>query len=249
LILAVFILGLVIGSFLNVCIYRIPEGKSIVSPPSSCPSCGSRIRWYDNIPVLSYLMLRGRCRSCGERISIQYPLVELTTAVLSVLLFLRFGVSIDMLYFLVLTCSLIVISVIDIRLKLIPVRLCYFCMLFGMALSPLSSTGFINSVLGASFGAGIVLFIIETYYVVRNVEGMGYGDANVLALIGAFLGWRKILLVLFIASLVGTAFGLTYMLLSRKGLKASIPFGPFLSAGAFITIILGDRIISWYLGG
>ncbi len=245
-----FIFGLVVGSFLNVCIYRIPKNESIVSPPSRCPSCGGRIRWYDNIPILSYLILKGKCRYCGERISVQYPIVELLTGILTVGLVLRFGFTFDTAYFLVLIYSLIVISFIDLELKIVPVKVCYFAMVIGILLSPFSdSITFKNSVLGASFGAGIILFIAETYLILKNVEGMGYGDANIMALIGAFVGWEKVLLVLFLSSLFGALAGIIYMILKRRGLKVAIPYGPFLSIGAYVTIVYGDKVIGWYLGG
>ncbi len=244
-----FILGLVLGSFLNVCIYRLPKGESIVYPPSKCPSCGAVIKWYDNIPLISYILLKGRCRNCKERISLQYPLVELLTGFLTTGIFLKFGVSFDTLYFLFLVYALIVISFIDLKFKLVPVKVCYFLMVIGIILSPFSENiTFEDSVLGASFGAGVILFIIETYFVIRGVEGMGYGDANIMALIGAYIGWEKVLLVLFISSFVGALIGISYMVFKKQGMKVAIPYGPFLSIGAYVTIIFGDSIVNWYLG-
>jgi len=248
--LVAFIFGLLIGSFLNVCIYRIPKGESIIFPPSSCPSCGERIRWYDNIPVISYLLLRGRCRHCGGRIPLRYPIVELLTAVLTVVILWRFGLSVSAFYYLILTYVLVVISFIDLDTMLVPVKLCYFAMLAGILLSPLvPEVSFKDSVLGASFGAGLILFIIETYAVFTGKEGMGYGDANIMALIGAFIGWQKVLLALFIASFVGALVGIGYILLKGKNFRVAIPFGPFLSIGGYITAIYGDRLLDWYLGG
>ena len=248
--LVAFIFGLLIGSFLNVCIYRIPKGESIIFPPSSCPSCGERIRWYDNIPVISYLLLRGRCRHCGGRIPLRYPIVELLTAVLTVVILWRFGLSVSAFYYLVLTYVLIVISFIDLDTMLVPVKLCYFAMLAGILLSPLvPEVSFKDSVLGASFGAGLILFIIETYAVFTGKEGMGYGDANIMALIGAFIGWQKVLLALFIASFVGALVGMGYVFLKGKSLKVAVPFGPFLSVGGYLTVLYGDKLLSLYLGG
>jgi leader peptidase (prepilin peptidase)/N-methyltransferase len=245
-----FILGLAVGSFLNVCIYRIPKGKSIVTPPSSCPSCGQRIKWYDNIPIVSFLLLKGRCRHCGKRISIRYPLVELLTALLTTMIVLRFGASISTFYYLVLTYVLIVVSFIDLDTMLVPVKLCYFSMVAGILLSPfVPEVNFKDSILGASFGAGLILFIIETYAIFTGKEGMGYGDANIMAVIGAFIGWQKVLLALFIASFIGALVGVGYILLKGKNLRAAIPFGPFLSIGGYITAIYGDRLLDWYLGG
>ncbi len=241
-----FILGLVIGSFLNVCIYRIPKGKSILYPPSSCPKCGQRIKWYDNIPLIGYLLLRGRCRSCGERISPIYPAVELLTGLLTLAVFCKFGPTFDSLYYLILTYYLIVVSFIDLKTMEVPVKLSYFTLLAGLLLSLFTqSQTFKEAVFGASFGAGVILFIIETYFVFTGKEGMGYGDANIMAVVGAFLGWEKVLLTLFIASVTGALVG---VILKAKR-EAQIPFGPFLSVGAIISLLFGERIIEWYLGG
>ena len=245
-----FVLGLFIGSFLNVCIYRIPEGKSVVWPPSHCPKCGSSIKPYDNIPVISYLILRGRCRSCGERISWQYPVVELLTGLLTAATVCRFGLSFSSLYYLLLIYYLIVVSFIDLKTMEVPVRLSYGALLSGLFLSFfVSEHSFKEAVFGASFGAGIILFIIESYYVFTGKEGMGYGDANIMAVVGAFLGWKKVLLTLFAASFIGAVVGIGLILLKNKSKENPLPFGPFLSAGALISLFFGDVLINWYLGG
>lgn len=243
----VFVFGLIIGSFLNVCIYRIPRGESVVMPPSHCPNCGKRIRWYDNIPIISYLILRGKCRFCGQPISIQYPIIELLTGILTLGIFLRFGISFDTIYYLILTYVLVVISVIDLKSMLVPVKPCYFAMVLGIILSPFtSSITFKSSMLGASFGAGVILFIIETYYIIAGKKGMGYGDANIMALVGAFLGWQKVFLTLFLASLMGATVGI-FLIANGKSRKTPIPFGPYISLAAYITVLFGNNIISWYL--
>ncbi len=245
-----FLLGLFIGSFLNVCIYRIPKGESVVWPPSHCPTCGERIKPYDNIPVVSYFLLKGRCRNCGERISWQYPAVELLTGVLTAATVCKFGVSFSSLYYLLLAYYLIVVSFIDLKTMEVPVRLSYGTLLSGLLLSFfVPQHSFKEAVFGASFGAGIILFIIETYYVFTGKEGMGYGDANIMAVVGAFLGWKKVLLTLFLASLVGAAVGITLILLRRGEREKPIPFGPFIAAGALLSLYFGDRLINWYLGG
>lgn len=247
--LMAFIFGTIVGSFLNVCIYRIPMGESVIYPFSHCPKCGEKIKWYDNIPIISYLILRGKCRNCGEKISVQYPLIELLTGILTAGVIWRYGVSFVSLYFLILIYVLIVVSMIDLKTMLVPVKLCYFAMVAGILLSlfvPVIS--FKDSILGASFGAGIILFIIETYYIFTGKEGMGYGDANIMAVIGAFLGWEKVLLTIFFASLIGSVVGIALMVLRGKNVKFALPFGPFLSAGTYITILFGDEIIKWYLG-
>ncbi len=247
--LLAFVFGTIVGSFLNVCIYRIPTGESVIYPFSHCPKCGEKIKWYDNIPIISYLILRGKCRNCGEEISVQYPLIELLTGILTAGVICKFGVSFVSLYFLILIYVLIVVSMIDLKTMLVPVKLCYFAMVAGILLSlfvPVIS--FKDSILGASFGAGIILFIIETYYIFTGKEGMGYGDANIMAVIGAFLGWEKVLLTIFFASLIGSVVGIALMVLKGKNSKFALPFGPFLSAGTYITILFGDEIIKWYLG-
>ena len=247
--LMAFIFGTIVGSFLNVCIYRIPMGESVIYPFSHCPECGEKIKWYDNIPIISYLILRGKCRNCGEKISVQYPLIELLTGILTAGVIWKYGISLVSLYFLILACVLIVVSMIDIKTMLVPVKLCYFAMVAGIMLSPfIPIISLKDSILGASFGAGIILFIIETYYIFTGKEGMGYGDANIMALIGAFLGWEKVLLTIFFASLIGSVVGVALMVLKGKNTKFALPFGPFLSAGAYITILFGNEIINWYLG-
>ena len=161
-----FVLGLFIGSFLNVCIYRIPKEKSVIWPPSHCPACGERIKPYDNIPVLSYFFLKGKCRNCGERISWQYPTVELLTGILTTATVCKFGVSFSSLYYLLLVYYLIVVSFIDLKTMEVPVRLSYGALLSGLLLSFfVPNYSFKEAVFGASFGAGVILFIIETYYV------------------------------------------------------------------------------------
>ena len=245
-----FVLGLFIGSFLNVCIYRIPKGESVIWPPSHCPKCGERIKPYDNIPVISYFLLKGRCRNCAERISWQYPVVELLTGILTAATACKFGVSFSTFYYLLLVYYLIVVSFIDLKTMEVPVKLSYGALLSGLLLSFfVPQHSFKEAVFGASFGAGIILFIIETYYVLTGKEGMGYGDANIMAVVGAFLGWKKVLLTLFFASLVGAATGITLILLRRSDREKPIPFGPFIAAGALISLYFGDRLINWYLGG
>ncbi len=245
-----FVFGSIIGSFLNVCIYRLPKKLSIVFPPSSCPNCGARIKWFDNIPLLSYLILRGRCRNCGWKIPLRYPIVEFLTGFSSLAMFLKFGLSFDYFYFFVLMCSLIVIAFIDIDYLEVPVDICYFTMVFGIVLSIFSKqVSFVDSILGASFGAGIILFIIDTYRIFRKKEGMGYGDANIMAAIGAFIGWKLVPVALFFASLIGALVGIAVILAKGKDADTPLPFGPFLAVGAFLTVIFGRQILSLILRG
>jgi len=245
-----FLLGLFIGSFLNVCIHRIPKGESVVYPPSHCPNCGRNIKPYDNVPLLSYLILKGRCRYCKEKISIRYPIVELLTGILTASVFCKFGLSFDSFYYLLLTYYLITVSFIDIETMEIPVKLSYFILILGITLSLFSShQSFKDAVLGASFGSGIILFIIETYYVITNKEGMGYGDANIMAVVGAFLGWQNVLTTLFVASFVGALLGVFLMVFKGKDREFPIPFGPFLAVGALFSLFFGKAAVEWYLGG
>ncbi|OMH40519.1 prepilin peptidase [Desulfurobacterium indicum] len=244
-----FVLGTIIGSFLNVCIYRLPREESIIFPGSHCPKCNSPIKWYDNIPIISYLLLKGKCRYCGEKIPPIYPLVELLSGLLTAGIFFRFGISFDSFYYSILTWFLIVISAIDIKELMVPVKPCYIVMVLGILLSPFThSVSLIDSILGASLGAGIILFIIESYFIFRNKEGMGYGDANIMAVIGAFLGWKKVFFVIFFASLIGAIVGIIFII-SGKDSESPLPFGPFLAIGGYLTIFLGDLLLKFYLGG
>lgn len=248
-IVSAFLLGSIIGSFLNVCIIRVPEGRSIVSPPSHCPTCKSAIRFYDNIPVFSYILLGGKCRGCGERISPRYPLVEFLTGCLSVLLLLRFGPSLSYVVYLLFVSSLVVITFIDIDHRIIPDKISLPAIPIGFALSfLLPEVTWLQSLIGILVGGGSLLLVAVVYEAITGVEGMGGGDIKLLAMLGAFLGWEGVLFTIMASSLIGSVAGGGYMVLSGKGRKAAVPFGPFLSLGAFIYLLWGDLIIRWYLG-
>jgi len=243
-----FILGAVIGSFLNVCIYRIPEGQSIVSPPSRCPQCGTRIRWYQNVPLLSYLLLGGHCGSCRARISPRYPLVECLTAVLFVLVVWRFGLQPFVPVLWLLVAALVTITFIDLDHQIIPDVIS----LPGIAIGFLCSflipwVDWLDSLLGILFGGGSLLLIAWGYEKLTGKEGMGGGDIKLLAMLGAFLGWRAILPIVFFSSLIGTLVGVPVMLVSGKGRRLAIPFGPFLALGALVYLFWGPQLIRWYL--
>jgi len=243
-----FLFGLVVGSFLNVCIHRIPKGESIIWPPSHCPNCGERIKWYDNLPLVSYFILKGRCRSCKEKISPLYPAVELLTGLVTLALTCKLGLSPDALYYAFFSYYLIVVGLIDARTMEVPVKLSYFTLLAGLFLAFFTkSQSFKEAVFGASLGAAIILFINETFLIITGKEGMGYGDANIMAVVGSFLGWKKVLLTLFIASVIGAIYGV----LALQKREEPFPFGPFLAAGAFVSLFFGEEIINWYvnLGG
>ncbi len=239
--LAAFLWGTVLGSFLNVCAYRLPRGESIVSPGSRCPRCGNPIRWYDNIPLLSYLLLRARCRACGSPISFRYPLVELASGLLSALLFLRFGFTPAYLGFLAFGAALLVASLIDLDYQIIPDEISLPGILVGLAFSvfnPLVTP--LTAFLGALCGAGGLYLVAEFYYFLAKREGLGGGDLKLLALIGAFLGLKSLVPVLLLASLTGSVVGIAFTLFYKIKEKRTfaIPFGPFLSLGALVYLLL-----------
>jgi leader peptidase (prepilin peptidase) / N-methyltransferase len=239
-----FLFGLILGSFLNVCIYRMPLGKSIVSPPSSCPHCGTRIRFYDNIPIFSYLLLLGKCRSCRTEISLRYPVVELTSGLLSMALFVRYGLSLHYLMLFAFCASLLVVAFIDIDHKIIPdaISLPGIGFGFGYSLLPSSPVSLFESVLGILVGGGSLYMVGLIYRWIRKQEGMGGGDVKLLAMIGAWMGWKSLPMVILLSSLAGSLIGGGCLLLSRRRLSEAIPFGPFLVLGAFLGLFFGKEI-------
>lgn len=244
----VFVGGLVVGSFLNVCICRMPKDESVVSPPSHCPRCGYRIRWYDNIPIVSYLVLAGACRGCGTRISLQYPLVELLNGLLTLLLFLRFGPSLTFLALFLFCSSLVVITFIDIEHQIIPDEISLPGIVAGFLFSFfLPWLGWLNSLAGILLGGGSLLLVAYGYQWLTGKEGMGGGDIKLLAMMGAFLGWKSVPFIIFASSLVGSVVGITVMLIQKKDSKLAIPYGPYLAFGAVLYIFYGRQLIQWYL--
>lgn len=244
-----FVFGTIIGSFLNVCIYRIPAGKSIVSPPSACPHCGHRIRWYQNVPILSWLLLRGRCASCRATIAIRYPLIEALTGGLFVLVLWYFGLSWATLIYWLLAAALVVITFIDLDHRIIPDLLSLPGIVIGFLCSFLIPwLPWYESLLGILVGGGTLYLVAWLYEVLAKREGMGGGDIKLLAMLGAFLGWKAIFPVIFFASLVGTLVGVPLMLLRRGDAKLAIPFGPFLATAALVYLFWGADLIDWYLG-
>ena len=246
--------GASVGSFLNVCIYRIPIGKSILSPASSCPSCGLKIRFYDNIPVLSYILLRARCRHCREPISFQYPLVEILTSVSGVFLFRRFGLSAWLFVYALFISSLIVVTFIDLSHRIIPDVITLPGIVMGTVFSALMTypffyPGVVSSLAGIAAGGGIVFVISSLYYLASGQAGMGGGDVKLLAMVGAFLGWKGVFFTLFSGAFVGAAIGLSLMVFWGKKSKYALPFGPFLSLGAYVYVFYGRELIDWYISG
>jgi len=238
-----FIIGIIIGSFLNVVIYRLPKNKSIVSPPSSCGSCGHRLSALDLVPVVSYIFLEGKCRHCGERISIRYPLVELLTGGLFALLFWRFGLSFDFVRFAVLSCILVSAAFIDIDHRIIPDKLNLFGIVTGLVFIFLPDSLTIkNALLGLVVGGGLLLLVA-----VISRGAMGGGDIKLFAVIGLFLGLEKTIVALFLTFLLGGIAGIILVATKIKSRKDYIPFGPFIGIGAFIAIMWYNQLIIYYL--
>jgi leader peptidase (prepilin peptidase) / N-methyltransferase len=243
-----FAFGAVVGSFLNVCICRMPKNESVVFPPSHCTKCDYVIRWYDNIPVLSYLLLRGRCRRCGERISLQYPLVEFINGALTVALLLKFGPSFVFAVLFLFCSALVVVTFIDLKHQIIPDVLTLPGIVIGFIVSFfIPQLGWLNSLIGILAGGGSLLLIAYGYQLLAKKDGMGGGDIKLLAMMGAFFGWKAILFIIFASSLVGSVIGITVMLAQKKDSTLAIPFGPFLASAAVLYIFYGNRIIFWYL--
>ena len=243
-----FVFGLALGSFLNVCIYRIPLKKSIVHPPSSCPNCGAAIRFYDNIPVISYMVLLGRCRHCRAPISFRYPLVELITGLLSVALFVHFGLSPKYIFLFLFTVALIAIAFIDLEHKIIPDAISLPGILVGLAFSFFPSAGVspLDALIGAAGGAAFLLLVGVAFEKVTGREGMGGGDVKLLAMIGAWMGWKALPYIILISSLSGAVIGGVSLAVSRQGVRSRIPFGPFLALGALVFLFFGDDIALWF---
>jgi len=243
----IFLLGLFFGSFFNVCIWRIPRRKSIVRPPSHCPRCKSPIRFYDNIPVLSWLLLQAKCRRCRQPISARYPLVEALTGVLFLLLVLRFGVSWPFLRGLVFTGILIVVAFIDLDFRLIPDVISLPGVAVGL-LSSLLVREFVPALLGAAVGAALIFLAGWFWKLATRREGMGSGDVVLAALIGSFLGWQQGLLAIFLGVVLGVLVGGGAALLRKQNLRRPVPFGPFLALGSLVALFLGETILRWYGG-
>jgi leader peptidase (prepilin peptidase)/N-methyltransferase len=240
--------GAAVGSFLNVCIGRIPEGLSIVTPPSRCPQCGHPIRFYDNIPIISFLLLGRKCRDCRGEISFRYPLIELLTAVFAWLLFRRFGLTPAFPAAFVFVCVLIVISFIDFDHQIIPhlLSLSGIPVFFVLAVLYMGLTA-IDAFLGVMIGAGVLYFVAVYYEAMTGREGMGGGDVNLLAMLGAFLGWKSLLFILLISSLLGAFVGLVLILFKGKDMKYAVPFGPFLCIAAVVYLFFGDDLMALFL--
>jgi leader peptidase (prepilin peptidase) / N-methyltransferase len=242
-----FLFGAIVGSFLNVCIYRIPNKRSIVSPPSSCPQCGHRIRWYQNIPIVSYLFLGGRCSSCQAQISLRYPGIEALTGGLFCLTLSVFGFSLATLVYWVFISSLIVVTFVDIDHQIIPDVISIPGIVLGFIFSFIIPwVTWLDSLVGILVGGGVLLSIAWIYEKLAKREGMGGGDIKLLAMLGSFMGWKAVLPIIFLASLAGTLIGVPLMFLQRGDTKFAIPFGPFLAISAIVYLFWGAQIVQWY---
>lgn len=267
-----FLFGLAVGSFLNVCIYRLPRGESLILPRSRCPTCGNPIKAWDNIPLLSFLLLRGRCRACGARISWRYPAVELLTGLLFLLAVARFGLGPSTPFLLLFLSALVVVTFIDLEHQIIPHVITLPAIPLGLLMSLLfRSPPFLEAVVGTLAGAGFLYLVAVYGEVLLRKESMGGGDVNLVAAIGAFLGWKKMLLAIFLGAVFGAIGGGVLLALGiqfvpgepegqgdeeafsskEEGVPPSsgyrIPFGPFLALGAVVSLFFGEGLIRWYV--
>jgi leader peptidase (prepilin peptidase) / N-methyltransferase len=238
------VFGLLVGSFLNVVIARVPEGRSVWAPRSACPRCGALIGWYDNIPLVSFLVLRGRCRGCRAGIAWRYPIVEAATGGVFALAYVLLGPTPEFLVAAVLLGALIAITAIDLRHQIIPDVISLPGIVVGFVANSLlpGGGGWLDSLIGIAVGGGLFLVIILV-----SGGGMGGGDMKLGAMLGAFLGWKLGLLALLLGVLAGGAVAVVLLLLGRKGRKDAIPFGPYLALGGAVALLWGDRVLTWYL--
>jgi leader peptidase (prepilin peptidase)/N-methyltransferase len=243
-----FVFGLLVGSFLNVCIYRIPRRESLAWPSSHCTSCNRALSWYENVPVVSWSLLRGRCRTCRVPIAIMYPLVELTTAVLFAGGYAIYGWTPLLAVRLLFACAMIVLFVIDLQHRILPNVITLPGIVLGLVFSVmLPAPGWLPATIGAVVGGGALFVIAEAYYRIRGVEGLGMGDVKMLAMIGAFLGWQLTLVTLMLASFSGSIIGVGLMAFGKRGMQAALPFGTFLAVGALVAAVYGDALLAWYI--
>jgi len=240
------LLGLMVGSFANVCVYRIPRRESIAFPGSHCPACGHAIAAYDNIPLLSWLILAGRCRHCRASIAWRYPVLELVMGVSWGLLAWHFGLSTELAVALTLFFLLWVLSFIDLETGLLPNVLTYPGIALGLIFSWWLGD-WQDALIGAIAGYGIFWLIARLFLLLTGREGMGYGDFKLLAMLGAFMGWQALPFIILASSVVGTVAGVIFLVLAKKGLRAEIPFGPYLAVAGMIWFVWGDAVLSWYL--
>jgi leader peptidase (prepilin peptidase)/N-methyltransferase len=247
-IILIVVFGLIWGSFLNVVIYRLPRDISLLRPPSSCPHCGKQIKFYENIPIFSYLVLRGKCGSCQAKISPVYPMVEALTALCFWLIYQQYPLSPHFFVSCLFASALIVLAFIDYFHQILPDEITLpglgLALLYTFFRVDLSLT---QSLLGAGVGGGFLLLVYGVYYLLRKKEGLGLGDVTMMLMVGAFLGWKQTLLTLILASIGGALVGIFFILFRKKDLQHALPFGTFLAPSAFVAFLYGQRIIDAYL--
>ena len=248
--------GLLVGSFLNVCIFRVPRGGSVVSPRSSCPACGHAIRAWENIPIISYLWLAGKCGGCRAPISWVYPLVEALTGTLFLLLFLKFDLSPPLFVNVFFFCALVVLVFIDLHERILPDVITLGGAAAGILLSPFQADEILMasdvpwkllaSLVGGFLGGGVLWLVAFAYFKIKKIEGMGFGDIKMMLMVGTFLGWRLTWLTIFLGSALGALIGGGFMLMMGKGKRYELPFGSFLGVGAVLATLYGMQLIGWY---
>lgn len=247
-IILVGVFGLIWGSFLNVVIYRLPRDLSLVRPPSSCPQCGKRIKFYENIPIFSYVALRGKCSNCKATISPVYPVVEALTALCFFLIYLQYSLSAHFFASCLFASALIALGFIDLDHQVLPDEITFpgivLALVYALFRKDLSLT---QALLGAAVGAGFLLFVYGAYYLLRKKEGLGLGDVTMMLMVGAFLGWKQTLLTLILASIWGAVAGVFIIIFQKKNLQQALPFGTFLAPAAFVALLYGQQIINAYL--
>jgi leader peptidase (prepilin peptidase)/N-methyltransferase len=239
--------GAIVGSFLNVCIHRLPLGGSIVWPSSACPHCKRELSWYENIPVISYLVLRARCRTCRGPISIRYPFVEALTSAMFVAAWWYYGPGPLLASRLVFGCALIVLFAIDLEHHLLPNVITLPGIVIGFAFSFITEPGWVASLIGLLAGGGSLYLIAVAYFWIRHEEGLGMGDPKMLAMIGSFMGWKLTLVTLMLGSLFGSVVGVALIAAGRGTMKYALPFGCFLAVGAAAAGTIGPALLDWYL--
>ena len=238
-------LGLCIGSFINVCIYRIPISKSIVSPPSSCTSCGERIKAWDLIPIISYILLRGKCRNCNIKVSIKYPLIELLVGIMFLLTFIYFGFGIEFIIYSIIVSIFIIILFIDLEHMIIPDGLNVILAVLGLILNiVLKEDGYVTIGLDMLYG---LLLGGGFFFILALFGGMGGGDIKLMAALGIIFGWKMLIPLMFLSFMFGGVFGIILLSLKSKGMKDMIPFGPYIVVASTIIIVYGQEIIDWYM--
>jgi leader peptidase (prepilin peptidase)/N-methyltransferase len=247
-IIIILLFGLAWGSFLNVVIFRLPLGMSLLKPPSSCPQCHNRIKYYDNIPLFSFLLLRGKCRNCGARIPLSYVLVEILTPLSFLLLYLNHGLSVFFFASCLFASAMIALGFIDFYHQILPDEITLPGLVLALVYAPFrSDLSLTQALIGAVVGAGFLLFIYGAYYLLRKKEGLGMGDVTMMLLIGAYLGWKLTFFTLILASFVGAIVGVLFIVFQKKDMQFALPFGTFLAPAAYFSLLWGEPVIQAYL--